>query len=67
MTSMAMRIREVGFNFVVFLWFSTAANGLLSPKGINYEGNFKILFFFSSASNMKKNGRLFFLTMVSIF
>ncbi|KAB5561054.1 hypothetical protein DKX38_006011 [Salix brachista] len=37
MTSMAMRIREVGFNFVVFLWFSTAANGLLSPKGINYE------------------------------
>ncbi|KAG5247473.1 protein NSP-INTERACTING KINASE [Salix suchowensis] len=37
MTSMAMRIREVGFNFVVLLWFSTAANGLLSPKGINYE------------------------------
>ncbi|KAJ6364779.1 hypothetical protein OIU76_029700 [Salix suchowensis] len=34
---MAMRIREVGFNFVVLLWFSTAANGLLSPKGINYE------------------------------
>uniref|UniRef100_A0A6N2N9Q9 Uncharacterized protein n=1 Tax=Salix viminalis TaxID=40686 RepID=A0A6N2N9Q9_SALVM len=56
MTSMAKRIREVGFTFVVFLWFSTAANGLLSPKGINYE-----------ASNMKKNGSLFFLTMASIF
>uniref|UniRef100_A0A6N2LFR3 non-specific serine/threonine protein kinase n=1 Tax=Salix viminalis TaxID=40686 RepID=A0A6N2LFR3_SALVM len=37
MTSMAKRIREVGFTFVVFLWFSSAANGLLSPKGINYE------------------------------
>ncbi|XP_061978946.1 protein NSP-INTERACTING KINASE 1-like isoform X2 [Populus nigra] len=37
MTSMAMRIREVGLHFVVFLWFSTTANGLLSPKGVNYE------------------------------
>ncbi|KAG6779238.1 hypothetical protein POTOM_015611 [Populus tomentosa] len=37
MTSMAMRIREVGLHFMVFLWFSTTANGLLSPKGINYE------------------------------
>nr|TKR85671.1 protein NSP-INTERACTING KINASE 1-like isoform X2 [Populus alba] len=34
---MAMRIREVGLHFMVFLWFSTTANGLLSPKGINYE------------------------------
>ncbi|KAL9354877.1 hypothetical protein Peur_052847 [Populus x canadensis] len=37
MTSMAMRTREVGLHFVVFLWFSTTANGLLSPKGVNYE------------------------------
>ncbi|OAY57006.1 protein NSP-INTERACTING KINASE 1 isoform X1 [Manihot esculenta] len=34
---MAFRRREVFFFFTIFLWFWTAANGLLSPKGVNYE------------------------------
>ncbi|KAJ9147436.1 hypothetical protein P3X46_029600 [Hevea brasiliensis] len=34
---MALRRREVVFYFCTFLWFWTAANGLLSPKGVNFE------------------------------
>jgi hypothetical protein len=45
MTAMAMRRREVGLYFVACLWLLTSVNGLLTPKGVNYEGNFKILSF----------------------
>ncbi|KAJ6960351.1 protein NSP-INTERACTING KINASE 1-like isoform X1 [Populus alba x Populus x berolinensis] len=37
MTAMAMRRREVGLCFVACLWFLTTVNGLLTPKGVNYE------------------------------
>nr|TKS00142.1 protein NSP-INTERACTING KINASE 1-like isoform X1 [Populus alba] len=37
MTAMAMRRREVGLCFVSCLWFLTTVNGLLTPKGVNYE------------------------------
>ncbi|XVE71978.1 hypothetical protein DITRI_Ditri11bG0001500 [Diplodiscus trichospermus] len=33
---MGMR-RDIGFCFMVFLWFWAPTNGLLSPKGVNYE------------------------------
>ncbi|KAJ9173115.1 hypothetical protein P3X46_016281 [Hevea brasiliensis] len=34
---MALRRREVPLYFLTFLWFWNAANGLLSPKGVNFE------------------------------
>ncbi|XP_022759962.1 protein NSP-INTERACTING KINASE 1-like [Durio zibethinus] len=34
---MAMRRREIAFYFLAFLWFWSPTNGLLSPKGVNYE------------------------------
>ncbi|MBA0860352.1 hypothetical protein Goshw_016814 [Gossypium schwendimanii] len=34
---MGMRRREMGFYFLAFLWFWVPINGLLSPKGVNYE------------------------------
>ncbi|KAK8588653.1 hypothetical protein V6N12_023077 [Hibiscus sabdariffa] len=34
---MARRRKEVGFYFMAFLWFWAPINGLLSPKGVNYE------------------------------
>ncbi|KAK8669639.1 hypothetical protein V6N13_107064 [Hibiscus sabdariffa] len=32
-----MRRKEVGFYFMAFLWFWVPINGLLSPKGVNFE------------------------------
>ncbi|KAJ9683000.1 hypothetical protein PVL29_018830 [Vitis rotundifolia] len=34
---MEMGSRVIAFWFVPFLWFWTSANGLLSPKGVNFE------------------------------
>ncbi|KAK8711934.1 hypothetical protein V6N13_147190 [Hibiscus sabdariffa] len=34
---MARRRKEVGLYFMAFLWFWAPINGLLSPKGVNYE------------------------------
>ncbi|GMI77024.1 NSP-interacting kinase 1 [Hibiscus trionum] len=34
---MGKRRKEVGFYFMAFLWFWAPINGLLSPKGVNYE------------------------------
>ncbi|KAK6279686.1 PREDICTED: protein NSP-INTERACTING KINASE 1 [Theobroma cacao] len=36
-SSMAMTRREIAFCFMAFLWFWAPTNGLLSPKGVNYE------------------------------
>ncbi|EEF29495.1 protein NSP-INTERACTING KINASE 1 [Ricinus communis] len=34
---MAMKRRVVAFAFICLLWFCSTANGLLSPKGVNFE------------------------------
>ncbi|XVF20535.1 hypothetical protein REPUB_Repub12eG0008600 [Reevesia pubescens] len=34
---MAMRRREIALYFMILLWFWVPINGLLSPKGVNYE------------------------------
>uniref|UniRef100_A0A2P2KHI5 BRASSINOSTEROID INSENSITIVE 1-associated receptor kinase 1 n=1 Tax=Rhizophora mucronata TaxID=61149 RepID=A0A2P2KHI5_RHIMU len=34
-----MRRRVRAICFVTFLWFWATAHGLLSPKGVNFEGN----------------------------
>lgn len=46
---MAMRKREIVFSFMVLLWFWSpmAINGLLSPKGVNYEGKIRKVSFVS--------------------
>jgi len=47
---MAMIRREVCLCFVAFLCLWSSANGLLSSKGVNFEGNSKI--FFSPTATM---------------
>ncbi|PON58023.1 LRR domain containing protein [Parasponia andersonii] len=34
---MGMKGTEAALYFLAFLWFSTSANGILSPKGVNFE------------------------------
>ncbi|KAK9034938.1 hypothetical protein V6N11_076990 [Hibiscus sabdariffa] len=34
---MGMRRKKVGFYFMAFLWYWVPINGLLSPKGVNFE------------------------------
>lgn len=47
---MKMKIEAVLW-FLSFLWFSCASNGLLSPKGVNFEGKNKL-----SSLKLVKNG-----------
>lgn len=38
---MGVRGAKAALCFMAFLWSWTCGNGLLSPKGVNFEGKFK--------------------------